>query len=264
MLTLPRYPNIIDAPSPFLENRDNCTAAVQEVVNKLQRAREVQEKFKEHPDYRRAYYYKRAWAIAWGYFNSKRDAEDIFELCDDASIESNGDFSSIVSKFVDQWRLHYPLALKYQSNDWNQLLSDIEAEPLHRKLDYPFYLQVTVLYTSSSNLKGGEWLEMVERKLEWLKDSKCCSSTQWLLKLTFQLSMPASHSIKLPERFSKSASGHNGWCAVIQTPEMAYTKGVLFSALVSRKPPSLLQWMLPSDGSYESKKMTLPLKTSAS
>lgn len=145
---------------------------MQEAVNKLQRAQEVQKRFKEHPDYRRAYYYKREWAIAWGYFNSNKATDHIFELCDDASIESDGDFSSIVSKFVDQWNLHYPLSPKYRPNDWNQLLSEIEAEPLHRKLDYPYYLQVTVLYTGSSNLKGGEWLEMVERKLEWLKDCK--------------------------------------------------------------------------------------------
>jgi hypothetical protein len=141
-------------------------------VEKLQQGHRLQEKFAGYTDYRTAYYYKRAWATAWGLFDSDKEAQDIFELCDNTSLESNKNFSSIVSKFVEQWGLHYPQSLKYRSNDWDQLLSQIEAVPLHQKLDYPYYLQVTVLYNGSSSIKGGEWLSIVERRLEWLKTSK--------------------------------------------------------------------------------------------
>ena len=137
----------------------------------MQQEPKLHEKFKDYPDCRRAYYYKRAWAIAWGLFNSGEEARAIFYLCDAVSLEGNGDFASIVSKFVEQWNLHYLHSLEYQSSDWDQLLSQIEAEPLYKKFVYPYYLQATVLYTGSSSIKGGEWISMVKRRLEFLRSS---------------------------------------------------------------------------------------------
>ena len=141
-------------------------------MRNLQQGHNLQEKFKTSPDYRRAYYYKRAWAIVWGLFDNDKDAKTIFELCNNKSLDSKGDFFSIVSKFVELWSLHYPQALEFQSHHWEQLLSQIEDEPLHRRLDYAKYLQVTVLYSGPSSMKGGEWLSLVERRLDWLKTSK--------------------------------------------------------------------------------------------
>jgi hypothetical protein len=141
-------------------------------VASLQQESKVQEKLNKSPEFRRAYHYKRAWAIACGYYNTDKATRDVFDLCDKASIENNQEFSSIISTFIKQWSLHYPQALKYQSKDWNQLLTQIETEPLQQRMDYPYYLQVTVLYTGSSNTKGGEWLSMVERRVKLLKNSK--------------------------------------------------------------------------------------------
>lgn len=165
-------PTIIDAEAPFLKDRNNCNAKVQEAVEKLQRGRKVLEKFNDSPDCRRAYYYERAWAITWGLFDGDKNARDVFEACAAASQETSGDFSSIISEFMERWSLHYPQTAQYQSNDWNQLLSRLEVEPLPKRLDYPYYLQVTVLYTGSSNAQGAAWLSMVERKLVWLKERK--------------------------------------------------------------------------------------------
>ena len=105
----------------------------------------------------------------------------MFYSCDGISLEDNGDFASIVSKFVEQWNLYYPHSLEYQSSDWDHRLSQIEAEPLCKKFVYPYYLQVTILYTGSSSIKGGEWISMVKRRLEFLRSSKynlTCGSLQ--------------------------------------------------------------------------------------
>jgi hypothetical protein len=145
-------------------------------VESLQRVLSLKTKFQENHDYRRAYYWKRAWATAWGRFNSDKEAQRIFKLCDDASLESSGDLSSIISKFSVEWSRHYPEALEYQvsvnSRNFSELLTNLESRPIYVNLNYPSYLQVTLLYSGSSRLTGGKWISMVERRLEWLKSSK--------------------------------------------------------------------------------------------
>lgn len=142
---------------------------------------------KDYPEYQKAYYYKRAWAVAWGLFDAERVTKDIFGLCDEVSLSGNKTFSPIVSHFLERWGNHYPQTLDYTSNNWDHLLSLIEAQPLSKRLDYPHYLQVTVLYTGPSSLEGGEWLSMVERKLPWLTTSKYIQASYNSLGLTFQI-----------------------------------------------------------------------------
>jgi hypothetical protein len=56
--------------------------------------------------------------------------------------------------------------------DWESILLAAEEEPLHAKLDFPYYIRVSLLYTGSSKAKGGEWLAMVDRKVVKLKERK--------------------------------------------------------------------------------------------
>lgn len=142
-------------------------------MESLQRCREICTQFEAHPERREAYYYKRAWARTWGLFNASKEAQRIFELCDNASLEAGGDFTSIISTFLEEWSKHYPQAREYQTLPLSKRMSHVEAAPLYRKLDYPYYLQVTLLYTGSSRQEGGNWISMVEHRLEWLKSSEC-------------------------------------------------------------------------------------------
>ena len=56
--------------------------------------------------------------------------------------------------------------------DWESILLAAEEEPLRAKLDFPYYIRVSLIYTGSSKAKGGEWLEMVNRKVVKLKERK--------------------------------------------------------------------------------------------
>ena len=61
--------------------------------------------------------------------------------------------------------------------DLEKILFAAEEEPLHAKLDFPYYIRMSLMYTGSSQAKGAEWLAMVDRKVVKLKERKCGNST---------------------------------------------------------------------------------------
>jgi uncharacterized protein (UPF0248 family) len=59
--------------------------------------------------------------------------------------------------------------------DWDRILLAAENKPFHEKMglaghSLSNYLRVTLLYSGSSKVKGGEWLSMVDRKVRKLKE----------------------------------------------------------------------------------------------
>lgn len=53
--------------------------------------------------------------------------------------------------------------------DWGDILSELETEPLQKKLVFPCYLRIKTMYLGNSRMAGGKWLSMIEENLLKLK-----------------------------------------------------------------------------------------------
>ena len=90
-------------------------------------------------------------------------------------------------------------------------------------------------------MMGGEWLSMVERRLEWLKTSKHIARSISLQKLIFWILMHLFSLLgKLLDQVNDSASGHSALYAVMRLLAMECMKGASFLALILRSLFSLL------------------------
>ena len=57
--------------------------------------------------------------------------------------------------------------------DWTRMLMEAQNESFYAKMpDFPYFIQISLVYSGSSKLKGGEWLSLVDRKVVALKNRK--------------------------------------------------------------------------------------------
>lgn len=53
---------------------------------------------------------------------------------------------------------------------WVHILEELRSRPLREKMIYPYYLLVSVVFTCSG-MRGGQWISMVEQRLQALPKS---------------------------------------------------------------------------------------------
>jgi hypothetical protein len=177
------YPEILTVPAPFLRNPENCASEIQAAVKGIQQCKRDREEFDEFPAHVRAYHYVRAWAIQRGLLSPNNlTSKDIITLCMESSPELHGDecrdFDAIVRWFFPGYLAQHTLNLgitpypESNSKDLVELLERLDREPLHKKMGYSHYIRVGVMHAGCSDIQAGQWLSLVERRLEKLKGSK--------------------------------------------------------------------------------------------
>jgi hypothetical protein len=59
------------------------------------------------------------------------------------------------------------------TEDWERSLVAAQNEPFYKNMeDFPYFIQVSVVYSGSSKVKGGEWLSYMDQRVVVLKQRK--------------------------------------------------------------------------------------------
>lgn len=177
----------------------------------IQRGSEIHENLDKFPAIRTAYSYIKRWVAIRGLAKDLPDNQ-IFKIIQEYQKNDPklvvagevGDPSStaLINLFFkqDAYKIDPLLAsthpAKYESfrtEDWDNMLLELNSLPLNKKWNVPHTIRVQVTYSGVSQMKGAQWLLMVQRKLIKLKDRKCLHFFIWCMKLLTQLRSRKEH-----------------------------------------------------------------------
>ncbi|RDL40734.1 uncharacterized protein BP5553_00713 [Venustampulla echinocandica] len=180
------YPEVSDAPDSFLQDPQNSIhKSVQDAVQMIRRGTDMHDHLDEFPSIRTAYSYIKRWAAIRGLANAFPDHHIFKSLLkyqktnpDLATPRQVGDPSSsaLITEFFKQDAPKtdsIPAPTGYSSfitKDWENLLVKLDSLRLDEKCAFPHTIRVAVTYSGRSPVKGAQWLLMVQRRLDKLKD----------------------------------------------------------------------------------------------
>jgi hypothetical protein len=179
-----RYPNISDASDEFLEDPENgIPKAVQDVVKMIRRGSEILRILDQHPEIREAYSLLKRWIAVRGLTASLPDnrifkslLERQQEHTESADKHTTIEAARLITKFFEYlpkstmagllpWNLE---AFTYDG--WIANMTNYMDLPIKQKLQCTHTIRAMVTYSGLSQMKGAQWLLMVQRKLVRLKD----------------------------------------------------------------------------------------------
>lgn len=183
-----RYPEVSDAPDSFLQDPQNgISKPIQDVVNMIRRGVDMHDHLDEFPSIRTAYAYIKRWTAIRGLAGEFPD-HHIFKLLlkyqsskpDLVAPHQVGDPSSsaLITEFLkqDAPKTNNELSptdySSFKTTDWENLLVKLDSLPLDKKCAFPHTIRVAVTYSGISPIQGAQWLLMVQRRLNKLKDRK--------------------------------------------------------------------------------------------
>jgi len=171
------HSSILDATVPF--SGPSFSKDLQELIGVLRSEHNVREDFIKNRALPIAYYYMRAFAITRGQYRPHVTGREIVSHCNN---HTKDDFSSIIRDATEHWREEHPEIPENQNDDWCGLLRHVADEPFYKRMKWPFFIRIAVLFSGASEIKGGAWLAMVERKLKRLKERPLTPCTPRRLK----------------------------------------------------------------------------------
>jgi hypothetical protein len=181
-----RYPDISEASDEFLEDPENgIPRAVQDVVKMIRRGSEILGIVDQHPAIRKAYSLLKRWVAVRGLTTSLPDNQmfkSLLERQKEHSESAEGhmtaDASMLINGFfrdIQKSTLVGLLPRDFESftyDDWLANITESMDLPIEQKLGCTHTIRVMVTYSGLSQMKGAQWLLMVQRKLIQLKDRK--------------------------------------------------------------------------------------------
>jgi hypothetical protein len=187
------YPRVSDASDGFLRDPGNgIPKTVQEVVKMIQRGPEICKFLDEYPAIRRAYSFIKRWVAIRGLGMSLPDNRNLKalleyqkDISDSISEDALSNFLSLMNRFCEHTASKADPLLQdfvpsnfhsFSTDNWEAYLVELMGLPVEKKLDCTYTIRVMVTYSGVSQMKGAQWLLMVQRKLSKLKHSKSIPS----------------------------------------------------------------------------------------
>lgn len=81
---------------------------------------------------------------------------------------------NLIARFFSHIDLDVSIPNNRSPKDWERFLLDAQNEPfyMNMQVDFPYFIQVSMMYSGSSKVKGGEWLSFMDRRAVVLKERK--------------------------------------------------------------------------------------------
>ncbi|KAF4627954.1 hypothetical protein G7Y89_g10196 [Cudoniella acicularis] len=170
----------------FLENPENeIPRNLRDFVRSVKIGSELRRFLDSFPAIRTAYFYIKRWAAIRGLTPSLPDSR-IFKIVKEYHTSLPGKSSSaLVERFFQNEALKIDtfadleIKAKYHGFDGastEAFLAWLNQLPFSQKLNYPHTIRVAVMYSGFSQLKGAQWLLMLEQRLSKLKERLEASS----------------------------------------------------------------------------------------
>ena len=184
-----RYPRVSDASDEFLRDPENgVPKPVQDVVRMIRRGPDIRKTLDENPAVRKAYSFIKRWVAIRGvgvYLPDNQIFKTLLECRKDASDSISEHppltFSRLMNRFCEHIASKADPSLRnlvpsdfsaFSTDDWEAYLMELKELPAEEKMNCTFTIRIIVTYSGMSQIKGAQWLLMVQRKLSKLKERK--------------------------------------------------------------------------------------------
>jgi hypothetical protein len=156
----------------------------------IQRGSDISRSLDRFPSIRTAYSYIKRWVAIRGLAQGLPDNQ-IFKILQEyqksnsklitASNAGHPSSSALIHQFFKQDAYKIDASLSsfrsseyqsYDTNGWESMLWELDSLPLEKKFHCEHPIRVMVTYSGVSQMKGAQWLLVVQRKLVKLKERK--------------------------------------------------------------------------------------------
>lgn len=180
---------VSDATAEFLEDPENeIPKAVQDVVKMIQRGSDICKILDQYPTIRETYSFLKRWIAARGLGPKLHDNQvfkSLLECQKQISESTDGRTSIKVSDLLNHFFKHGTNGMdvtvneylpsnfeSFSYDDWCANIKEASELPVEEKLKCKLTIRVMVTYSGVSQMKGAEWLLMVQRRLVKLQERK--------------------------------------------------------------------------------------------